>query len=134
MVVVSGVSDFGSLAEFNLFEDYFLREYDRDTWIAESNSSTNEQEVQEKANSSVGYGIAALIFGIISIVSLCFIIISILSAVLAIIFGFIAMKKGDKLGKAGLILGIISIVITFLLFLFLQVLDVSLFVIPSWYK
>ena len=44
------------------------------------------------------------------------------------------MKKGDKLGKAGLILGIISIVITFLLFLFLQVLDVSLFVIPSWYK
>ena len=51
------------------------------------------QEVQEKANSSVGYGIAALIFGIISIVSLCFIIISILSAVLAIIFGFIAMKK-----------------------------------------
>lgn len=95
---------------------------------------SNEQEVQEKANSSVGYGIAALIFGIISIVSLCFIIISILSAVLAIIFGFIAMKKGDKLGKAGLILGIISIVITFLLFLFLQVLDVSLFVIPSWYK
>ena len=95
---------------------------------------SNEQEVQEKTNSSVGYGIAALIFGKVSIIYLCFIIISIMSAVLAIIFGFIAVKKGDKLGKAGLILGIISIVITFLLFLFLQVLNVSLFVIPSWYK
>lgn len=95
---------------------------------------SKKQDVQEKTNSSVGYGIASLIFGIISIVSLCFIIISIISAVLAIIFGFIAIKKEDKLGKAGLILGIISIVITFLLFLFLQVLDVSLFLIPSWYK
>mgnify|MGYP002799266016 CR=1 FL=1 len=44
-------------------------------------------------------------------------------------------NKSDKgFGKAGLIMGTISILITFLLFLFLQVLDVSLFTIPSWYR
>ena len=83
---------------------------------------------------SMGWGIASLIFGIISIVSLIFIIVSVISAVLSIIFGFIAFKKGDKgLGKTGLILGIVPIIITFLLFLSLQVLDVSLFTIPAWY-
>ena len=56
-------------------------------------------------------------------------------AVLAIVFGFQAVRKGDKgMGKAGLMLGIISVIVTFLLFLFLQVLDVSLFTIPSWYR
>ena len=75
------------------------------------------------------------VFGILSIVFLYFIVISILSAILAIIFGFTAMRKSDKgFGKAGLIMGTISILITFLLFLFLQVLDVSLFTIPSWYR
>lgn len=93
-----------------------------------------EQKVQEPTSTSVGWGIASLVFGIVSVLSLLFIIISILTAILAIVFGFIAMKKGDKLGKAGLILGILSIAVTFLLFLFLQVFDVSLFVIPSWYR
>lgn len=86
-------------------------------------------------NEATGYGVASLVFGILSIVFLYFIIISILSAAISIIFGFTAMKKGDKgFGKAGLIMGTISILITFLLFLFLQVLDVSLFTIPSWYR
>ncbi len=95
----------------------------------------NNAPQKNKDNASVGWGIAALILGIISIVFIVYIIISVISAVLAIIFGSIALKKGDKgLGKTGLILGSISIIITFLLFLFLQVLDVSLFMVPSWYK
>ena len=86
-------------------------------------------------NEATGYGVASLVCGILAIVFLYFIIISILSAAISIIFGFTAMKKGDKgFGKAGLIMGTISILITFLLFLFLQVLDVSLFTIPSWYR
>ena len=95
-----------------------------------------ENKVSSRAiNEATGYGIAALVFGILSIVFLYFIVISILSAILAIIFGFTAMRKSDKgFGKAGLIMGTISILITFLLFLFLQVLDVSLFTIPSWYR
>ena len=101
--------------------------------------SEKQENVEQKnitsSNSGLGYGIAALIFGIISIVFLYYIIISVLSAILAIVFGFFAVKQEDKgLGKTGLILGIISVIITFLLFLFLQVLDVSLFTIPSWYK
>ena len=103
--------------------------------------AVNTQNHAEKKSSSgtineaTGYGVASLVFGILSIVFLYFIIISILSAAISIIFGFTAMKKGDKgFGKAGLIMGTISILITFLLFLFLQVLDVSLFTIPSWYR
>lgn len=103
--------------------------------------AVNTQNHAEKKSSSgaineaTGYGVASLVFGILSIVFLYFIIISILSAVLAIVFGFTAIRKGDKgFGKAGLIMGTISILITFLLFLFLQVLDVSLFTIPSWYR
>ena len=90
--------------------------------------------MQETTNTSIGFGIASLVFGIVSIISLLFIIISVITAILAIVFGFIAMKKDDKLGKAGLILGILSIIVTFLLFLFLGVFDVSLFTIPSWYR
>ena len=100
------------------------------------NASEFEQKPKaEQTNPGTGYGIAALVFGIISIVFLYYIIISVLSAVLAIVFGFQAVRKGDKgMGKAGLMLGIISVIVTFLLFLFLQVLDVSLFTIPSWYR
>ena len=94
----------------------------------------NNEPQKNQDNASIGWGIAALILGIISIVFIYYIIISVLAAVLAIVFGFIAMRRNDKMGKAGLILGVISVLITFLLFIFLQVLDVSLFTIPSWYR
>ena len=102
---------------------------------SESKQNIEAESKTEQLNPGTGYGIAALVFGIISIVFLYCIIISVLSAILAIVFGFQASRKGDKgIGKAGLTLGIISVIITFLLFLFLQVLDVSLFTIPSWYR
>ena len=60
----------------------------------------NNETQKNQDNASIGWGIAALILGIISIVFIYYIIISVLSAVLAIIFGSIALKKGDKgLGK-----------------------------------
>ena len=94
----------------------------------------NKQKPVGPTSSGIGYGISALVFGILSVLFFYFIIISVLSAILAIIFGYFAIHKGDNgLGKTGLILGIISVLITFCLFLFLQVLDVSLFTIPDWY-
>ena len=67
--------------------------------IMETEVQNNETQ-KNQDNASIGWGIAALILGIISIVFIYYIIISVLSAVLAIIFGSIALKKGDKgLGK-----------------------------------
>ena len=43
-----------------------------------------------------GFGIAALVLGIISIIFLYYIIISIIAGVLAVVFGIIALKKGDR--------------------------------------
>lgn len=89
--------------------------------------------MEENKSNGTGFGVASLVTGILSIIFIPFIIISLGFGIMAIIFGVISLKKGNK-GKAGLILGIVSLAITFLLFLFLDVLDVSLFIIPSWYK
>lgn len=82
-----------------------------------------------------GMGIASLVFSILSILFLPFIVISLIFGAISIIFGIMAKKQNDNLGKAGLIIGIISISITIVLYLLLNVLDISsLFMIPSWYK
>lgn len=95
----------------------------------------NKMEANKSNGVGIGFGVAALVSGILSIVTIEFIIVSIIFAIIAIIFGIMGIKKGNKgLSKAGLVLGIVSLAITFLLFLFLEVLDVSLFTIPSWYK
>ena len=95
-----------------------------------------EQETEKSLETKgIGWGIASLVLGIISIIFLYYIFISVISAVLAVVFGIVALSKGDHaLGKTGLVLGVISLIITFLLFLFLKVLDVSIFMIPDWYK
>ena len=55
-------------------------------------------------------GVAALVLGIISIVSALFWYISMPTGILAIIFGAKSAKKiGSKLGKSGLITGIIGV-------------------------
>lgn len=91
--------------------------------------------MEQNTSSGKGFAVASLVTGILSIIFLAFIIVSIGLAICSIIFGIIAKKKGEKsISKAGLALGIVSLSITFLLFLFLKVLDVSLFVIPSWYN
>ena len=94
-----------------------------------------EENNVQKNNSVSGFGVTSLVFGIVSIITLPFIIISIFCAIFAIIFGIISYYKSGKngIGLSGLAIGIVSLLITFLLFLFLNVLDISLFYVPDWY-
>lgn len=67
-----------------------------------------------------GLAVASLTLGIISIVTTLFWYISIPTGILAIIFGVKAIKNyGSKLGKAGLITGIIGISLCLLIYLFI---------------
>lgn len=91
--------------------------------------------MEEKGTNGRGFAVVSLVTGILSIVFLPFIVISIGMGTAALIFGIMAKNRGEKsLSKAGIALGIVSLVITLLLFLFLEVFEASLFVIPSWYK
>ena len=55
-------------------------------------------------------GVASLVLGIISIVTALFWYITLPTGILAIVFGAKSVKKvGSKLGKAGLITGIIGV-------------------------
>ena len=91
--------------------------------------------MEEKNSNGKGFAVTSLVMGILSIVFLPFIVISVGIGLLALIFGIIAKNKGEKsLSKAGISLGVVSLLITLLLFLFLEVFEASLFVIPSWYK
>ena len=57
-----------------------------------------------------GMNVAALVLGIISIVFTLFWYMSIPTGILAIIFGAVSAKKiGSKLGKAGLVTGIVGL-------------------------
>lgn len=91
--------------------------------------------MEGKTHSGKGLAITSLVTGILSIIFIPFIIISIGFAACSILCGILARNKGERtFSKSGLALGIISLAVTLLLFLFLQVFDISsLFIIPSWY-
>jgi len=58
-------------------------------------------------------GKIALIFGILSMFLLIVVfLLPIILAILAIIFGVLARKNGDKYGTYGMILGILTIILT----------------------
>lgn len=91
--------------------------------------------MEENKINGKGFAVASLVMGILSIIFLPFIVISVGMGLAAVIFGVIAKNRGDKtMSRAGMTLGIVSLIITLLLFLFLEVFEASLFVIPSWYK
>ena len=91
--------------------------------------------MEEKISNGKGFAIASLVTGILSIVCLTFIVVSIGLAVCSIIFGMMAKNRGEKsLSRAGITLGVVSLAITLILFLFLEVFEASLFVVPSWYQ
>lgn len=91
--------------------------------------------MEENKLNGKGFAVASLVMGILSIIFLPFIVISVGMGLAAIIFGIMAKNRGDKtMSRAGITLGIVSLLITLILFLFLEVFDASLFVIPSWYK
>ena len=65
--------------------------------------------MEEKRKKS-GMGVAAMVLGIISIISALFWYISIPTGILGIIFGAKSAKKiGSKMGKAGLATGIVGV-------------------------
>lgn len=91
--------------------------------------------MEEKNLNGKGFAVASLVMGILSIIFLPFIVISVGMGLAAIVFGVMAKNRGDKtMSRAGITLGIVSLLITLILFLFLEVFEASLFVIPSWYK
>ena len=70
--------------------------------------NTNNTPEEEKK----GFSVASLVLGILSLVLFCFWYISLPCAIIAIILGAIGRKKGGKgMGTAGIVLGIISIVL-----------------------
>ena len=72
--------------------------------------------MEEKNLNKLTMNIASLVLGIISIVTAAFWYITLPTGILAIIFGVkTARKTGSKLGKAGLITGIVG----FSLFVFI---------------
>lgn len=74
--------------------------------------------VEEKEHTNIG--IAALVLGAVSII-LVFLpwiglpfrsdIVAIPIAILAMVFGYFARKRGDSYGRIGLILGVITLII-----------------------
>lgn len=98
--------------------------------MEEVNSQTKETKRPNK-----GFGIAALVISILSLVFFKYIYISVTLAVVSSILGFIGYKKGDKtFAVAGLSIGIISLAITLILFVVLNLLDTVLFYVPEWYS
>ena len=82
-----------------------------------------------------GFGIASLVISILSLLFFRFIFISVTLAFVACILGLIGKKKGNNtFAVAGLTIGIISLLITFVLFVLLNLLDTVLFYVPDWYK
>ena len=66
--------------------------------------------MEEKNVNKSSMGVASLVLGIISIVTALFWYITIPTGILGIVFGAKSAKKvGSKLGKAGLITGIVGL-------------------------
>ena len=63
--------------------------------------------------------ISSFVLGIISILSALFYYISIPTGVLAIVFGAKTIKLNSKMGRAGLVLGIIGLSLCALIYLFM---------------
>ena len=95
----------------------------------ENSNNTNNVNIPR------GYGIAALVIAILSLVLFKYIFISVILALVSSVLGFIGLRKGDRtFALAGLTIGIISLLITFVLFVLLNLLDTVLFYVPDWYK
>ena len=73
-------------------------------------------ENEEKKKQSMN--VASLVLGIISLITVGFAYICLPTGILAIVFGVKSTKKtGSKLGKAGMIIGIVSLSILALLYI-----------------
>ncbi len=98
-----------------------------------------EQTVKEVNNQKTfvpkGFGIASLVLSILSLICFRYIFISVILAIVATVLGFMGKRKGDNtFALAGFTIGIVSLLITFALFVILNLLDTVLFYVPEWYK
>ena len=70
----------------------------------------SDEKIEVKEKNKSGKNVASLTLGILSIVFSLFWYISVPTGIIAIIFGAITIKKfGSKLGKAGMITGIVGL-------------------------
>jgi len=71
-----------------------------------------------KNNNKTGMGIASFVLGLISTLSVLFWYMALPTGILAIVFGAKSIKKADsKLGKTGLILGIVGLALSFFIYM-----------------
>ncbi|MCR4674026.1 MAG: DUF4190 domain-containing protein [Lachnospiraceae bacterium] len=78
------------------------------------NNQNNYNRDYGQNDKKVGFGIASLVLGIISLVFFCS-CINVITGVLAIIFGIIQIAKGKGMGKGMAIAGIITAVISIIM-------------------
>ena len=83
-----------------------------------------DEEKNEQVNASAslddrkGFNITSMVLGIISVVSFCWWFVSLPCGIIAIIFGIAGRDRGGRgMGVAGLILGIIGVVLCILVIL-----------------
>lgn len=89
----------------------------------------------KQSRAPIGFGVASLVISIFSFILFRYIVISVALATISVVLGFIGYKRGDKtFAMAGLTIGSISLILTFVLFVVLNLLDTVLFYVPSWYK
>lgn len=96
-----------------------------------------EENINQKSNRLVakGFGIGSFVISILSLICFKYIFISVIFALVSVVLGIIGKKKGDNsFAVAGLTIGIISLLITFILFVVLNLFDTVLFYVPDWYK
>ena len=84
-----------------------------------------EENIKTEVKNKSTMGVAALVLGIISIVTALFWYISMPTGIIAIVFGAKSSKKaGSKLGKAGMITGIVGVSV--LAFLYISIILILL--------
>lgn len=103
--------------------------------MEENNEQTQVKTKEENGFIAKGFGIASMVLAILSLMFFKFIFICVTLALVACILGLIGKHKGNNtFAIAGLTIGIISLLITFVLFVLLNLLDTVLFYVPDWYK
>lgn len=103
--------------------------------MEEDNEQKTIQSKTADTFAAKGFGIASLVLSILSLLFFRYIFICVTLALVASVLGIIGKKKGNNtFAVAGLTIGIISLLITFALFVLLNLLDTVLFYVPDWYK
>lgn len=95
-----------------------------------------DNEIKQKSNKICGMGIASFVLSILSIVTMCYVVFSVAFGIFAIILGILSIfvEGKNSMGIAGLVIAVISILMTIILFVTLGVMDVDLLYIPDYYK